>query len=52
MSKKLDTNVYLKNIIDKEIIGGIKVVVEDDVWDYTIASQIRDLAMKIIEGEK
>jgi F-type H+-transporting ATPase subunit delta len=31
LSKKLDSKVNLKNIIDKEIIGGIKVVVEDDV---------------------
>jgi ATP synthase F1 delta subunit len=31
MSKKIDVKVLLTNIQDKEIIGGIKVVVEDDV---------------------
>ena len=49
MSKKLNTNVNLSNIIDQEIIGGIKVVIEDDVWDYSIASQIKELSIKIIE---
>jgi F-type H+-transporting ATPase subunit delta len=31
MSKKLDVKIRLTNIKDQEIIGGIKVVVEDDV---------------------
>ena len=51
MSKKLDIKVQLTNLQDKEIIGGIKVVVEDDVWDYTIASQIKELTMKLIKEQ-
>jgi F-type H+-transporting ATPase subunit delta len=51
LSKKLDAKVHLRNIIDKEIIGGIKVVVEDDVWDYTISSQIKELTLKIIKEQ-
>jgi F0F1-type ATP synthase delta subunit len=43
--------VNLKNIIDKEIIGGIKVVVEDDVWDYTIENQIKELTLKLIKEQ-
>ena len=42
-SKKIGKKVMLVNKIDKEIIGGIKLVIEDDVWDNTIKNKLKQL---------
>ena len=43
ISKKLDKNVFIENKIDKEIIGGIKLVVEDNIWDNTIKTKLKEM---------
>ena len=48
ISKSIKKDVFLVNKIDKEIIGGIKVIIKDKVWDYTIETQIKELSQKIV----
>ncbi len=43
VSKKLDKKVMIENKIDKEIIGGIKLQVEDDIWDNSIKNKLIQL---------
>jgi F-type H+-transporting ATPase subunit delta len=43
MEKKTKKSVELTNIIDAEIIGGIKVVLNDKVYDSTIKGQLEDM---------
>lgn len=46
LSKKLDKVVKLQNKINKEIIGGIKLEVGDNVWDNTIKNKLLQLLEK------
>ncbi len=43
ISKKLDKEVKLQNKINKEIIGGVKLEVGDNVWDNTIKNKLIQL---------
>lgn len=49
ISKKYNKEIVIENKIDKTIIGGIKLQVEDDVWDNTIRNKLIQL---LKEGEK
>ena len=51
-TKKYKKNVYLKLIIDKKIIGGIKVNINDTLYDYSISSKIDDIKNKLSYQEK
>lgn len=46
ISKKIDKKVIAKNKIDKELIGGIKVKVDDQVWDNSIKKKLNELIME------
>lgn len=48
-SKKISKKVMLINKIDKELIGGIKLEIEDDVWDNSIKNKLKQL---LKEGSK
>lgn len=48
-SSKVDKKVSLLNKIDKELIGGIKLEIEDNVWDNTIKNKLVNL---LKEGEE
>lgn len=50
MEAKLKMSVELVNKIDHEIIGGIKVVIGDKVFDMTVSSQIEELTHKLMKG--
>ena len=50
-SYKLEHNVRLQNIIDKKLIGGVKVIVNDDVWDGTYKSKIDELRTSLLKKE-
>jgi F-type H+-transporting ATPase subunit delta len=39
--------VHIKNIIDKELIGGIKIVFQDKIIDQTIKNRINQLRIKL-----
>ncbi len=43
VSKKIDQKVKLQNKINKEIIGGVKLEVGDNVWDNTIKNKLLQL---------
>ena len=43
VSKKINKKVMLENKINKELIGGIKLEVEDEVWDNTIKNKLKQL---------
>ncbi len=50
-SKKLSKNIKLENKIDKDLIGGVKVVIGDSVWDGTYRSKIEDLKSSMLKKE-
>jgi len=49
ISKKLNHKVELKNIIDSRLIGGIKVVVHDHVFDGSIKNKIDTMKQDLSE---
>ncbi len=46
LSNKLDKEVKLQNKINKNIIGGVRLEVGDNVWDNTIKSKLLQLLEK------
>ena len=50
-SYKLEHNVRLENKVDKKIIGGFKVIVNDDVWDGTYKAKMDDLRASLLKHE-
>ena len=50
-SRKLSKNIKLENKIDKDLIGGVKVVIGDSVWDGTYRSKIEDLKSSMLKKE-
>ncbi len=51
LSKKIQKEIYLKNKIDNFILGGIKVVVGDKVWDSSVVKKIQSLKEELKEKE-
>lgn len=49
LTNKLNKKIMLKNKINKELIGGIKLEVGDNVWDNTIKNKLLQL---LKEGSK
>ena len=48
---KLNKKVELTNVIDPSIIGGIKIVVNDTVFDNSVASRLQALKQELINGK-
>lgn len=46
ISKKINKKVMIENKIDKELIGGIKLQIGDDIWDNSIRSKLEQLLDK------
>lgn len=44
--------VELKNVIDERLIGGIKVVIDDSVFDGSIQNKLCQLKLSLKKGEK
>ncbi len=42
--------IKLKNIIDFNVIGGLKVSLDGEVYDYTIANKLNKLRTSLIQG--
>ncbi len=47
MTAKLEVKILMKNLINKDIIGGMVVTVGDQVFDGSIRGKIRNLKKKI-----
>lgn len=52
VSKKLDTNVELTNRISKDLISGIRVVVEDVVIDGSMKYKLDNLRSELLKGSR
>lgn len=50
IGKKVKQSVELENKIDNQIIGGIKVVIGDKVFDMSVSSQIEEMTTKLMKG--
>ena len=48
VSKLLSDKVYLENVIDKNIIGGFKIQIDDYLIDETIKTKLNDLKETLI----
>lgn len=48
---KLNKKVELINVIDSSLIGGIKIVVNDTVFDNSIANRLQSLKQELISGK-
>ncbi len=48
-SEKNNKKVHLENKIDKEIIGGIKVELDNKIWDNSVIGQLHNLVEKLIK---
>ena len=51
IKKKLSTDVELDNVIDEKLIGGVKVIVEDKIFDASIKNKIEKLKDSLVRGE-
>ena len=50
ISEVMKVKVELTNMIDERLIGGVKVVVEDKVYDGTIKNKLESLRTSLIGG--
>ena len=48
---KLNKNVELTNVIDPSILGGVKIVVNDTVFDNSVANRLQSLKQELINGK-
>lgn len=48
---KLKKKVELSNVIDTSLLGGIKVVVNDTVFDNSIANKMQSLKQELLNGK-
>lgn len=51
ITKKLNKKVELTNIIEPSIIGGIKIVVNDTVFDNSVSNRLQALKQELINGK-
>lgn len=45
---KYHINVIFKNIIDKDLIGGLKIKIDDKIFDYSLAKKIDTIKEKVL----
>ena len=50
IGKRLDCQVELENVIDERLIGGVKVIVEDKIFDGSIKNKVERLKESLIRG--
>ncbi len=50
-SQKLSKRIKLENIVDKKLLGGVKVVINGMVWDGTYRSRINDIKNELLSRE-
>ena len=47
---KLGSQVELENVIDERLIGGVKVIVEDKIFDGSVKNKVERLKESLIRG--
>lgn len=50
IEKKLNCKVELENLIDEKLIGGIKVMIEDKIFDGSIKNKLEKLKQTLVKG--
>ena len=50
-SHKLDKTIRVENKVDPELIGGVKVVINESVWDGTYRAKLDDLRNQLLNNE-
>ncbi len=50
-SMQLEHNIKLENKIDPGLIGGVKVVINENVWDSTYKAKINELRASLLKHE-
>lgn len=50
ISNKMNTKVELENIVDERLIGGVKVIVNDKIFDGSIKNKVERLHESLIRG--
>ncbi len=43
LADKLNAKIRLKTLLDKQLIGGLKVQIDDTVYDASLSQQLRSL---------
>jgi len=52
IENKLNCSVELENLIDEKLIGGVKVIVEDKIFDGSIKNKLEKLKDSLVKGGK
>ena len=50
-SHKLGHRIRFENKVDKDLIGGVKVIVNDNVWDGTYKAKLDDMRASLLKQE-
>ena len=50
-SHKLNKTIRVENKVDADLIGGIKVVINENVWDGTYRAKLDDLRNQLLKNE-
>ena len=49
LKEKYNANeVEIQNVVEKEILGGIKITVGDEVMDYSLGTQLHNLGRALV----
>ena len=51
IEKRLNVKVELENRIDERLIGGVKVIVEDKIFDGSIKNKVEKLKESLVRGD-
>ncbi len=51
LGERLSSKVYLVNKIDHNLIGGVKIVLDDKIYDGSILNKVDSLRKKLLKGE-
>lgn len=46
--EKINQKVFFDNKIDKELIGGMKITIDDRIWDYSIKNKLNRLSKELL----
>ncbi len=50
--KRLGCRVHLKNIVDHRLLGGVKVAIDDRVFDGTLRAKLEDMRQALQGGKR
>lgn len=50
-TKKYHQKVVFKTLIDKKVIGGVKIYIQDTLYDYSLDSKLNQIRKKLIVNE-